>query len=508
MAAMSPSGLGSAFLVPSLRQASIACSSVAQVTPTSRSCFGLSGAPTWGRAAGVAVGLAAGLAHASRDRRRCSSLVSRRARASPGSVYIGVDFGTSGCRAAVLDSEGVQVDESSLKYSQTASPDIWREALHDVVTALPQRYSAAAICINGTSSTALLCSPEGEALTEALMYNYSCSDAAVAQCRAMFPSSEHEHVALAPTSTLAKAWEFVLAGVPDGARLAHQADWLAGLLHGNFVVSDYHNALKLGYDTNSLRFPSWLTDGDERVVALLPKTVLVPGQPAGYVTPEAASWLDLPESCRVAAGTTDSIAAFLAAETLAVGEAVTSLGSTLAIKVRSTVRVEDAASGIYSHRLGNNQWLVGGASNTGGAVLRELFGDEALESLSAEIDPESNSGLDYYPLLKPGERFPYSDPEMRPRLEPRPDSESAFLHGVLEGMATIEAQGFARLAEIGASPVTRVVTAGGGAKNAVWRRIRERILGVPVVSAAHTEAAYGSALLGMKGHEMLAATAL
>jgi D-ribulokinase len=54
----------------------------------------------------------------------------------------------------------------------------------------------------------------------------------------------------------------------------------------------------------------------------------------------------------------DSIAAFLAAGVETPGEAVTSLGSTLAVKLLSEARVEDAAFGVYSHRLGDG-WLVG-----------------------------------------------------------------------------------------------------------------------------------------------------
>jgi sugar (pentulose or hexulose) kinase len=58
---------------------------------------------------------------------------------------------------------------------------------------------------------------------------------------------------------------------------------------------------------------------------------------------------------------TDSIAAFIAAGLSEPGDAVTSLGSTMAIKMISTVRVDNADYGIYSHRLGD-VWLVGKAS--------------------------------------------------------------------------------------------------------------------------------------------------
>lgn len=93
---------------------------------------------------------------------------------------------------------------------------------------------------------------------------------------------------------------------------------------------------------------------------------------------------------------------------------VTSLGSTLAIKLLSTTRIEDARFGVYSHRL-DDKWLVGGASNTGGAVLRQIFTDEQLEKLSEQIDPMEASPLDYYPLQSVGERFPVADPNMAPR---------------------------------------------------------------------------------------------
>ena len=57
----------------------------------------------------------------------------------------------------------------------------------------------------------------------------------------------------------------------------------------------------------------------------------------------------------------DSVAAFVAAGVSQPGEAVTSLGSTLAVKLLSEARVDDAATGVYSHRLGST-WLVGAAS--------------------------------------------------------------------------------------------------------------------------------------------------
>jgi D-ribulokinase len=125
------------------------------------------------------------------------------------------------------------------------------------------------------------------------------------------------------------------------------------------------------------------------------------------------------------------------------------------------------------------------------------FDDAQLASLSAQIDPLQDSPLDYYPLAKTGERFPINDAKLAPRLEPRPVNDLEFLHGLLQSLARIEAAGYARLAELGAPPLKRVVTNGGGARNATWEKIRKRSLGVPVSAAVNFEAAYGSAMLAL-----------
>lgn len=226
---------------------------------------------------------------------------------------------------------------------------------------------------------------------------------------------------------------------------------------------------------------------------------MAPGTPIAPLLPSIAQQLGLAAECIVCAGTTDSIAAFLATGAKSPGEAVTSLGSTLVLKLLSRTRIEDSRSGIYSHRLGD-LWLVGGASNTGGAVLRHFFKDAELESLSRKIDVNNESLLNYYPLLKPGERFPINDPYLAPCIEPRPIESVDFLHGLLESMARIEAQGYHLLQQLGATPLTGVYSAGGGAKNLAWTTIRGRHLQVPMLQPVNTTAAYGAALLARQGY--------
>lgn len=55
-------------------------------------------------------------------------------------------------------------------------------------------------------------------------------------------------------------------------------------------------------------------------------------------------------------------------------------------------------------------------------------------------------------------------------------------------MATIEADAYALLERLGATPVSNVSTAGGGAANAKWTALRSRALGgLPVTASQHGE---------------------
>jgi sugar (pentulose or hexulose) kinase len=285
-------------------------------------------------------------------------------------------------------------------------------------------------------------------------------------------------------------------GVGEAHYAAHQADWIAGRLVGRFGFSDENNALKLGYDPVRRGWPEWLAALG--VPSSLLPTVLVPGARVGGLHPTAAAALGLPSGAEVRAGTTDGVAAFVATRATGEGDAVTSLGSTLVVKLVSDRPVFAPKEGVYSHRLGE-RWLAGGASNSGGAALLAHFTPAQMAELTPRLDPERPTGLDYYPLPSPGERFPVADPNLPPRVTPRPPDDALFFQGLLEGIAAIEATAYARLAALGAPPLRRVVSIGGGATNAAWTAIRARRLGVPVTAAEETEASFGAALLALHG---------
>lgn len=416
-------------------------------------------------------------------------------------MYLGLDFGTSGARACAVRGDKSVIWERRIAYpdADNQTPLDWRTALHGLLGALPRDVAAGlrGIAIDGTSGTVLLCDDSLAPLSPALLYNDARAQPQAEQLKRIAPQA---HAVCSASSGLAKfLWLAQQPGSEQAAYFLHQADWLAALLSGRPGVSDYHNALKSGYDVENLRWPDWILALPH--AHLLPE-VFAPGAVIGSIRPDIAAHSGIAPQCRIHAGTTDSTAAFIAAGVTEPGTGVTSLGSTLVLKQLSETRIDAPEYGVYSHRYGD-LWLAGGASNAGAGALQQFFDDARLAELSALIDPMQDSELDYYPLARPGERFPINDPQLAPRplrlssgqVSPRPVDDAQFLHGLLQGLACIEAAGYARLAELGAPPLRRVVTNGGGAKNEAWRKMRERALGVPVGTAAHAEAAYGSALL-------------
>ncbi len=418
-------------------------------------------------------------------------------------LALGIDVGTSGVRTAVMDGdELVSMARAEHPEHDPARIDAksWWCAVETCMAAQMEALKSlgvdakriGAIAVDGTSGSMVLTDGDLNPTSPALMYNSKGFDAEAEVIARHAPSN---HITRGSNSALARALRLVRLAEAEPKHLLHQADFIAAKLMKVGGHSDYNNALKTGFDPETEQWPDWIgavIDPD-----LLPK-VHAPGAALHQISAEVAAKFGLSEKAIVHAGTTDSIAAFLACAAIEEGVAVTSLGSTLAVKLLSTKRIDDPAVGLYSHRL-DNLWLVGGASNTGGAVLKRYFTADELDRLSHQIDPDSPLNLDFYPLLAPGERFPVNDPDLPPRLEPRPADDVAFLQALLEGMAAIEGQCYDAIAQRGGSRPKKVLTAGGGALNETWTAIRARALGLKPVRSAQSEAAVGVAKLAAGG---------
>jgi sugar (pentulose or hexulose) kinase len=421
-------------------------------------------------------------------------------------MYLGIDFGTSGCRAVVINAQREVVAEARQTLPSAdlfqgriqQDPVVWLHALNTLLDQLSSKLDLSVIrrlAIDGTSGTVLLTDTQGKALSPALMYNDSSSEQAVKMLKRHCPSEKH--LCLSVNSGLARALQLIQRHQhrPGSVKILNQADYLSNWLCGRCGISDYHNALKLGYDVQHLQWPSW-------VINILPQNalpeVVEPGSKIGHIQAGLAQRFGFSNTLIICAGSTDANAAFIATGSIKLGNAVTSLGSTLVLKILNDKKVESLDAGVYSHRLGD-YWLTGGASNAGAAILSKYFTNQQIIELSKQITLNNKSTLNYYPLLSEGERFPVYDPHKKPQLTPRPGSDVEFIQGLLEGLSAIEQQGYEKLTALGTINPNQVLTSGGGANNPQWQALRQKKLGVPVSKADQTEASYGAALLALEG---------
>ena len=130
--------------------------------------------------------------------------------ASP--CFLGVDVGTSGVRAAVIDSAGEVLARHGVPLAvDPSTPEDWWTAVADAVTSLPAalRQCVQAVALDATSGTVLACDAALQPLALPLFYHQAPAQEQAQQVAAVLGP---DHVAASAGSSLSKAL------------------WLAGLL--------------------------------------------------------------------------------------------------------------------------------------------------------------------------------------------------------------------------------------------------------------------------------------
>ncbi|MGW2194900.1 FGGY-family carbohydrate kinase [Streptosporangium sp. NPDC001682] len=366
------------------------------------------------------------------------------------SVWIGIDLGTQSVRVMAVTGDGKVLGTAARPLTShrdgprhEQDPEQWwrrlaaatREALRDVP---PDEVRAVAVA--ATSGTVLLTGRDGRPLTPGLMYDDRRAAGEVERVNA---AGAHVWERLGyrrmqPTWALPKLL-WLLREAPEGARLAHQNDFVNGRLVGREVATDLSNALKTGVDLIEERWPADILDALGVPASVLPEVVR-PGTSLGEVCAEAAETTGIPRGTPVIAGTTDGCAAQLGAGVLRPGSWNSVMGTTLVLKGFAPELIHDPLGVVYSHRAPDGSWLPGGASSTGaGALARELAGRD-LDALSRQAAGRfgrggGRPGATTYPLVSRGERFPFNAPGAESFTLGRVDDDVDRYAAILRGAA-------------------------------------------------------------------------
>ena len=425
-------------------------------------------------------------------------------------LFMGIDVGTQGVRAALVSESGSVVAEASRPFAltqesrQEQSPAEWGAKTLDVLDELilsltpgVDRDAIAAIGIDSTSGTVIPLGEGNQPVHAALMYSDPRSAAAGRECTDIAKRFVRSgYTGFGASSGLAKMVWFVQTYPAKAAAIrkwVHAADYLVGQLSGSYDVTDYTNALKSGYDLSAGQWPSYLTthlplrrDWFQRVVPS--------GTPIGYLRDELAARWGLYQT-QVVVGMTDGCASQVASGAVNPGDWNTTIGTTLVIKGVTTTAINDPEGRLYSHRHPDGFWMPGGASNTGADWVSTDFGRDGavLDRLNEEAAARVPTGRMAWPLKQTGERFPFIAPQAQGFI-PEGLTPAERFAASMEGVAYIERLAYDLVEALSGERPTAVYTAGGGSNSDIWLEIRSSVLNLPIYKCRETSGAVGAAI--------------
>lgn len=436
--------------------------------------------------------------------------------------FCGVDVGTSGVRAVIVDSSGQQlgVGTAALPAGRRVgaeheqSPEDWWMALVSAVRAAAigaAGVEVLALAVDATSGTVLVEDSSGRSGGPALMYDDGRAQEQGERARAVGSWLwDQLGYRMQGSWALPKAmWLREHDAVGRGDKVVHQADHLLRRLVGHPVPTDTSTALKTGVD---LRTASWPVDvlHDLGISTDILPAVVLPGTDLGTISAHAARLTGLPVTTVVRAGMTDGCAAQIASGALRPGQWSSALGTTLVLKGATAGLIRDRSGAVYCHRHPDGGWLPGGASSSGAGILGVLFPDAGPRQLRALTDQarlESPVPGATYPLAGHGERFPFVAPDARGFTSPHASSPAEVFSAVCHGLAYLERLAYDVLGSLGADVSGTVAFSGGATGNAWWNQLRTDVLGRTTLLPRSTDAATGMAILAAATPGALTATA-
>lgn len=430
--------------------------------------------------------------------------------------FLGIDCGTQGTKAVILDVErGVVLGEGSAPHPLTEgangrreqNPADWIRALVAATrAALAQAGSDGqdilGVGVSGQQHGLVLLDDSGKVLRPAKLW---CDTESTPENQLLLEhlggvegSIERLGLAIAPGYTVSKLlWtkEQHPEVFDQIAQVLLPHDYLNFWLTGRAVAeygdasgTGYFNVRTRQYDLELLRH----IDPSGRLERALP-TLIEADQPVGRLRPEVASQLGINPQALVSSGGGDNMMGALGTGNSRAGQITLSLGTSGTLYGYSDEpRISDhpAVAGFCSS---NGGWLplicTMNLTNASGQI-RELLGLDLAEftRLVAE-SPIGAEGVLMLPFLN-GERVPALP------------TATASLHGltatnltranlcraVVEGVSFALRYGFDLLRDLG-MPGDTLRLIGGGAKSPVWRQLIADLMNTPVVCPVHGEAA-------------------
>jgi xylulokinase len=446
-------------------------------------------------------------------------------------MYLGIDLGTSGVKALLIDDRQEVVGSASghLEVSRPQpgwseqKPSDWIRATEEAIAGLKAKHGSEFAAIKGIGLSgqmhgATLLDGSDEVLRPCILWNDTRSHAEAAKLDADPRFREISGNIVFPGFTAPKV-DWVRNNEPETfdrlRKVLLPKDYLRLWLTGEHISEMSDSAGTSWLDVGARKWSAALLEATHLDESQMPS--LVEGtERAGELRPELASRWGLAGKVVVAGGAGDNAASACGMGTVQSGQAFVSLGTSGVLFAANAAYRPNPQSAVHTfcHALP-------GAWHQMGVILSATDSLNWLSSITGKSAADLTirlgeglrkpTGVIFLPYLS-GERTPHNDAVIRGSFTGlgHESDVAALTQAVLEGVAFAFRDSLNALTAAG-TMLTRVTAVGGGSRSRYWLKAIATALGLPVDIPEDGDfgAAFGAARLGLiaaegaKPHEVL-----
>jgi xylulokinase len=444
---------------------------------------------------------------------------------------LGIDVGTGGTRAVVVDEQGSVLQSATGEHAPFASPrtgwaeqdprDWWR-ACGEAVRAVLAKGNLvggdiSCVGLSGQMHGAVLLDARDEVLRPSIIW---CDQRTDEECRIITDKLGADRLIELTCNpaltgfTLPKLMWVHRHERELWARLRNvllPKDYVRLRLTGDRATDVADASGTLLFNVSGRRWSNEMLEAGEVDERWLP-VVFESSEITGHISAEGAAATGLKEGTPVVAGGGDQAAGAVGMGIVSPGAVSATIGTSGVVFAATDRPALDPGGRVHTFcHAAPGRWHVMGVTQAAGLSLRwfrDQFGAgendgrdpyDRLADEAAEVAPGAD-GVLWAPYLM-GERTPHLDPHARAALVGLAASHTRahVIRAILEGVAFSLRDTFEIFAEMRV-PVETIRLGGGGARSALWRQIQANVYRHAVeVVEAEEGAAYGAALLAGVG---------
>jgi len=410
-------------------------------------------------------------------------------------MFIGIDLGTSGVKAILLDKSGLILGTKTVSLSVSRPEPLWSEqdpeewwsATDQAIKALAKEIDLSnvnAIGLAGQMHGATLLNDNGEVLRPAILWNDGRCAKECLELEQLVPTSREITGNIMMPGFTAPKLKWVQKNEPECfakiAKVLLPKDYLRYRMTGDFASDMSDSAGTMWLDVAKRDWNDELLTATGLTREQMPK--LYEGSDVtGVLSEEIAKAWGM--SCvPVVAGAGDNAAGAIGVGITQPGQAMLSLGTSgvyFAVTDGFAANPESALH-TFCHAL-PSRWHSMSVILSAASCLNwvaELTGAASVPEMIAEVaaDADLNSEVIFLPYLS-GERTPHNNPNAKGVFfgMTHETKRAELAKAVLEGVAFAFADGLDALHATGVEP-EEISLIGGGARSAYWRQMLADIL--------------------------------